>query len=88
VLPLSKTDRLTVDLIEQDVIARHSDPQTDWRLFQQLDAMTNPGLTQVQFRSLFAICGVCGLVTTRQVFSFHRCRRQSTRVGTDLTDVE
>jgi len=79
---------IAVDLAERRVVARRSDPQPDWRLFQQLDAMTRPGLTQVQFRSLFTVCGVCGLVTTRQVFSFHQCRDRQSRARTDLTDVE
>jgi hypothetical protein len=56
------------------VIAQHFDPPTDWHLFQQLDAMERPGLTQVQFCGLFTVCGVCGLVMMHQVFSFHQCR--------------
>jgi hypothetical protein len=55
----------------------------DWRMFQRLDFMRQPGLTEIQFRALFSKCGVCGLITTRQVFSFHECQLKE-----DPTDVE
>ena len=45
----------------------------DWRKFSQLDCMRHPGLPEDEFRDLFSKCGVCGLITTRQVFSLHDC---------------
>lgn len=59
-------------------------PATDFRLFQRLEAMRRPGLPEDIFRDLFSKCGVCGIITTRQVFSYHECCPE----GRYLTDVE
>jgi hypothetical protein len=40
----------------------------------RLDSWVNPGLSQVDFRKLFAMCR-CGLVMTRRVFQDHTCAR-------------
>jgi len=61
---------------------RHSNRRTDWRRFQELDSMVRPGLSEREFRNLFAKCGTCGLITTHQVFSFHNCWSRAV----DLTD--
>ena len=62
--------------------AHRSNRRTDWRRFQDLDAMVRPGLTEQEFRNLFTKCAGCGLITTHQVFSFHVCWLRAA----DLTD--
>jgi hypothetical protein len=38
----------------------------------QLDSAIRPGLSEVDFRALFAKCG-CGLIMTRKAFGSHYC---------------
>jgi len=38
----------------------------------RLDSMNRPGLSEVEFRKLFAKCR-CGKITTRRVFKDHIC---------------
>jgi hypothetical protein len=40
----------------------------------RLDDGENPGLTETEFRKLFAQCNRCGTVMTRRVFKRHTCR--------------
>jgi hypothetical protein len=61
--------------------------ETDWRRFNKLDRLEQPGLTEVEFFGLFAKCEACGLVMTRQVFPVHHCR-QFGEDGLELTDEE
>lgn len=46
---------------------------TDWRKFNRLDAMVDPGLTEDEFLSLFVSCFTCELIMTHNVFNFHGC---------------
>jgi hypothetical protein len=41
----------------------------------QLDSAVRPGLSEVDFRALFAKCG-CGLIMTRKAFGSHYCATQ------------
>lgn len=42
----------------------------------RLDSCTRPGLSEAEFRRLFAKCR-CGLVTTRRVFRAHVCTTET-----------
>jgi hypothetical protein len=48
-------------------------PVAVFNLLLQLDSVVNPGITQAQFRELFANCDRCGLVMTRRTFQCHDC---------------
>jgi hypothetical protein len=50
----------------------------------KLDSWTSPGLTEADFRGLFAKCR-CGLVMTRRVFQNHVCVAPAAPVIIDLT---
>jgi hypothetical protein len=83
------TGVLNLDLVAGHQHARDRVNQRrtiEWRWFQLLNCTKQPGLTEDQFRGLFFKCGVCGIVTTRQVFSFHEC--ESTDAPTDVEDFE
>jgi hypothetical protein len=45
---------------------------TQTELLERLDSDRRPGITEAQFRRLFAKCK-CGMVTTRRVFKNHAC---------------
>src|SRR6202044_4148773 len=40
--------------------------------FTRLNSSVSPGLSEAEFRGLFAKCR-CGLITTRRVFKAHNC---------------
>jgi hypothetical protein len=48
-------------------------PFEAWRQFQRLNSVIHPGLTKVEFRKLFKLCGICGQIKTREAFPFHAC---------------
>ena len=50
--------------------------RTDWRKFDKLDCMDNPGLTEEEFLGLFVKCDACALITTHLMFHKHHCRPQ------------
>lgn len=54
--------------------------------FQKLNTTVHPGLSDDEFRALFAKCGACGLIMARQVYGFHRCLDEEE--VSDLTEVE
>ena len=65
--------------------------ETDWRKFLKLESMDRPGLTEVEFFSLFAKCEVCLLITTCQAFRSHHCslpRDNESDDNSELTDHE
>ena len=80
---------LVVDLTEVPHPAEYVDLgyQTDWRKFTKLESMDRPGLTEVEFFSLFIKCDACMLITTHQVFSNHHCNLQE-EDDSELTDRE
>jgi hypothetical protein len=45
-------------------------------MIRQLDSGMQPGLTDVEFRSLFVKCNVCGLISTRRAVNEHGCRHE------------
>jgi len=49
-------------------------PRTPRWLFQWLNSMIMTRLSVTKFWQMFRRCGVCGLVTMRQVYSFHYCQ--------------
>jgi len=61
---------VTEGIPTRDVPARG--PPTAVELLFKLHSWNRPGLTEVQFRSLFAKCR-CGLITTRETFDEHDC---------------
>ncbi|KAJ6624510.1 hypothetical protein B0H10DRAFT_2323238 [Mycena sp. CBHHK59/15] len=46
---------------------------TPFSMLMQLDASSNAGLTEMQFRKLFVCCSVCQLYTTTSAFEDHNC---------------
>lgn len=61
--------------------AKKTQSVLDW-LFR-LDAVVSPGITQAQFRRLFARCSDCGSVMTKRVFPGHECIEQTAANDTD-----
>jgi hypothetical protein len=59
--------------------------QTNWRKFMKLESMDRPGLTEVEFFSLFVKCDMGMLITMRQVFGNHHCNLQE-KDDSELTD--
>ncbi|KAJ6464219.1 hypothetical protein DFH09DRAFT_1488997 [Mycena vulgaris] len=55
-------------------------------MLMQLDASSNPGLTEAQFRKLFVRCSSCKLFTTISAFEDHNCRPTST-LSTEIIDL-
>jgi hypothetical protein len=47
-------------------------PETVIEQLLRLDTSSRPGLSESEFRMLFAKC-VCGMIMTRRVFSGHIC---------------
>jgi hypothetical protein len=65
--------------------------ETDWHKFLKLESMDRPGLTEVEFFSLFAKCEVCLLIMMRQAFHSHHCslpRDDELEDDSELTDWE
>ena len=54
------------------LIASSNLPTTLDQLYK-LDSWLSPGLSEVEFRSLFVKCRSCGLVMTRRVRKQHAC---------------
>ncbi|KAJ7437911.1 hypothetical protein B0H11DRAFT_2359297 [Mycena galericulata] len=52
-------------------------PESPFAMLMQLDASSNPGLTETQFRRLFVRCSDCKLYTTTSAFEDHNCRPYS-----------
>lgn len=50
----------------------------------RLDSWASPGLSEADFRRLFAMCH-CGIITTRRVFRGHICAFKPAPVIIDLT---
>jgi hypothetical protein len=70
------THILRTDINEGLVIKRHapapSGHKTASTLLVQLDSRLLPGVTEREFRSLFARCD-CGMITTQRAFREHKC---------------
>ena len=66
---------LTVDVTESAIPTFQAPPRlspTPFDRLMELDCWSRPGLTDAQFRDLFAKC-TCGLVMTRRSFNNHEC---------------
>jgi hypothetical protein len=48
------------------------EPETSFNQLLRLDSIKRPGLSEVEFKNLFAKCR-CGIVATRRVFNDHIC---------------
>jgi hypothetical protein len=96
-IPASRTRTTVVDLTSDDSdvdealrLSRDSQESEVARLFR-LDAMEGAGLTDAEFRELFARCP-CGLTMTHRSYRFHVCgdavafRTRPTVVSDDLED--
>ena len=84
---------LLVDLTEVPHPAEYVDLgyETDWHKFLKLESMNRPGLTEVEFFSLFAKCKACLLIMTCQAFCSHHCslpRDDELEDDSELTDRE
>ncbi|KAJ7122724.1 hypothetical protein C8R46DRAFT_1148235, partial [Mycena filopes] len=62
------------------------EPASYFAMLLQLDAHSNAGLTEVQFKKLFVRCSACKLYTTASAFDDHRCRLPSL-TSTDVIDL-
>ncbi|KAJ7022924.1 hypothetical protein C8F04DRAFT_1272112 [Mycena alexandri] len=60
--------------------------ESAFAMLMQLDANSNAGLTEAQFRKLFVRCSVCRLFTTASAFEYHTCRPVPTR-SIDIIDL-
>ena len=84
---------LLVDLTKVPHPAEYVDLgyETNWRKFSKLESMDRPGLTEVEFFSLFAKCKVCLLIMTHQAFHSHHFslpRDDEPEDDSELTDQE
>ncbi|KAJ7877268.1 hypothetical protein B0H14DRAFT_3859030 [Mycena olivaceomarginata] len=61
-------------------------PSSLFSILLQLDASSNPGLTETQFKKLFVRCSACKLYTTTSAFDDHNCR-SSTILATEVIDL-
>ena len=52
----------------------------------QLDSAVRPGLSELDFRALFAKCG-CGLIMTRKAFGSHYCATPSQPGVDDIIEI-
>jgi hypothetical protein len=72
------TKPLTVAILQRPA----QRPESVLDLLFKLDSWVQPGLTEAEFRELFASCQ-CGLIMTRRVFEEHECLRD----GIDIIDL-
>ncbi|KAJ7199710.1 hypothetical protein B0H12DRAFT_1244604 [Mycena haematopus] len=61
-------------------------PTSPFAMLMQLDASSNPGLTEAQFRKLFVRCSACRLFTTSSAFEDHNCHPLTT-LSTEVIDL-
>lgn len=69
---ISVCKELSEDLIPSPSSTDTPQPPTSFQLLLQLHSPIRPGLSESEFRSLFASCS-CGLIMTKTAFSAHRC---------------
>ena len=69
-------------LAKRRALVRSPGNKTVSTLLALLDARQLPGVTDGEFRMLFAKCG-CGLITTHRAFKEHRCFHENI----DLADI-
>ena len=87
ILSMSLTMRIDGDDIDLRAIRTCAPPTLNtrqaFRLLLQLDTVVNPGITEDQFKEMFAKCGKCGIITTMRVFRSHQC----VRIAQDIIDL-